>query len=192
MTEAVCQLMFFSLRITVETRASGPSRTDLTSPIDPSITDLLQDISTIYLEKGMRRECEEIAERVLKALLLKSKYGEAAEMVIRLIDAGEKPRLSPQPLTRIAKWLADNERYGEAHDVYRFILSSDVPTNVYVKASVGLATLLAQKMSNPADAIEILKDAEFLDLDPEQSGRVSEAFTVIFNLYPEMESTMAI
>jgi membrane associated rhomboid family serine protease len=156
----------------------------------PSDMDLLQDISTIYLEKGMKRECEMIAERVLKALLLKSNYSEAAEMVLRLVNAGDKPRLSPQPLIRIAKWLADNEQYGEAHDVYRFILSSDIPTNAYVKASVGLAILLALKMSNPADALEILKDAEFLDLDPDQSGRITDAFAKIFSLYPEMESSM--
>jgi membrane associated rhomboid family serine protease len=157
----------------------------------PNDMDLLQDISTMYLEKGMKQECEMIAGRVLKALLLKSYYSEASEMVLRLINTGEKLRLNPQPLTRVAKWLADNEQYGEAHDVYRFILSSDIPTNVYVKASVGLAMLLVEKMSNPADALEILKDTEYLDLDPDQSNRISEAFASVFNLYPEMESTMA-
>ena len=156
----------------------------------PSDMDLLQDISTIYLEKGLKQECEIIAGRVLKGLLLKSNYSEASEMVLRMINAGDKPRLSPQPLTRVAKWLADNGQYGEAHDIYRFILSNDIPTNVYVKASVGLAILLAENMSNPADALEILKDTEYLDLDKDQSGRISEAFAIIFSLYPEMESTM--
>lgn len=156
----------------------------------PYDMDLLQDISTMYLEKGLKQECEIIAERALKGLLLKSNYSEAAEMILRMINAVDKPRLSPQPLTRVAKWLADNDQYGEAHDVYRFILSSDIPTNVYVKASVGLAILLVEKMNNPADAIEILKDTEYLDLDTDQSGRISEAFAKIFSLYPEMESTM--
>ena len=58
---------------------------------------------------------------MLKALLLKSSYHEASEMVLRLIGAGQKLRINPQPLARVAKWLADNEQYGEAHDVYRFI-----------------------------------------------------------------------
>jgi len=156
----------------------------------PNDMDLLQDISTMYLEKGLKQECEIIAGRVLKALLLQSDYSEASEMVLRLITAVDKPRLDPQPLTRVAKWLADNEQYGEAHDVYRFILSSDIPTNVYLKAAVGLALLMALKMNNPADAIEILKDAEYLDLDSDQSGRIRDAFASIFSLYPEMESTM--
>jgi len=156
----------------------------------PHDMDLLQDISTMYLEKGMTQECETIAGRILKALLLKSNYGEASEMVLRLIGAGRKLRINPQPLARIAKWLADNEQYGEAHDVYRFILSNDVPTNVYVKASVGLALLLVEKMSNPADALEILKDAEYLDLDLDQKDRISEALARVFTLYPEMQSTM--
>ena len=156
----------------------------------PHDMDLLQDISTMYLEKGLKQECEMIAGRVLKALLLKSNFSEASEMVLRLINAAEKPRLSPQPLTRVAKWLADNDQYGEAHDIYRFILANDIPTNVYVKASVGLAILLVEKMSNPTDALEILKDTEYLDLDPEQSERIRDAFSKIFSLYPEMESTM--
>lgn len=156
----------------------------------PSDMDLLQDISTMYMEKGLMQECEMISGRVLKALLLKSNFSEASEMVLRLINSADKPRLNPQPLTRVAKWLADNEQYGEAHDVYRFILSNDIPTNVYVKASVGLALLMALKLSNPNDALEILKDTEYLALDTGQNERISEAFSQIFNLYPELKSTM--
>ena len=142
------------------------------------------------MEKGLMQECEMISGRVLKALLLKSNFSEASEMVLRLINSADKPRLNPQPLTRVAKWLADNEQYGEAHDVYRFILSNDIPTNVYVKASVGLALLMALKLSNPNDALEILKDTEYLALDTGQNERISEAFSQIFNLYPELKSTM--
>ena len=156
----------------------------------PHDLDLLQDISTIYLEKGLTKECEMISGRVLKALLVKSNLSEAAEMVLRLINAAERPRLDPQSLTRVARWLADNERYGEAHDVYRFVLESDIPTIIYVKASVGLALLLAVKMSNPSDALELLKETEYLSLDQSQSDYVSGALEQICNLYPELQTTM--
>lgn len=156
----------------------------------PHDADMLQDIATMYLEKGMTKECEGIAGQALKVLFLKSNYGDASEMVLRLIGSGQKLRLNPQPLARIAKWLADSERYGEAHDVYRLILSSDIPTNLYVKASVGLALLLVEKMSNPTDALEILNDAEYLDLDPDQSAYISETLARVFTLYPELQSTM--
>ena len=157
----------------------------------PNDLDLLQDISTIYLEKGLTHDCEMISQRVLNALMIKSNFSEASEMVLRLIEASDKPHLDPQSLTRVAKWLSDNEKYGEARDVYRFILASDIPTNIYVKASVGLALLLAVKMKNPADALEILQDTEYLALDPGQSEYVSGALKQILNLYPELESSMA-
>jgi membrane associated rhomboid family serine protease len=156
----------------------------------PHNFDLLQDIAIIYLEKGLVSECTDIAEVALKGLMLQSKHGDAAAMVLRMIAGPEKLRLSVQPLMRIAKWLADNERFGEAHDIYRFILSSDVPTNVYAKTSISLSLLLAERLSNPADAIEILKDAEYLELDADLSGRVAEAFARITERYPEYKTSV--
>jgi hypothetical protein len=55
---------------------------------------------------------------------------------------------------------------------------------------VGLALLLAIKMRNPVDALEVLQDTEYLSLDPGQSEYISGAFKQIFNLYPEHEPSM--
>jgi membrane associated rhomboid family serine protease len=157
----------------------------------PHNIDLLQDIAIMYKEKGLTAECAAIAENAIKGLMLKSEYAEAAAMALRMIDGPEKPRLSVQPLMRIAKWLSDNEQFGEAHDVYRYILSSDIPTNVYVKASIGLSILLAERMRNPSDAIEILKDTEYLDLDADQSKRISGVFDRITELYPQFKTLVS-
>lgn len=155
----------------------------------PNDLDLLQDIVIIYKEKGITAECQQLAERVLKGLLLKSKLEDAASVVLRMIEPGDKIRLNMQALMRVAKWLTAEERYGEAHDVYRFLLGNDVPSNVYVKAALGLAMLYAEHLNNPRDAIEILEDTKYLNVDTDMGKRIEEAEAKISELYPNLAAS---
>ncbi len=157
----------------------------------PNDLDLLQDIAIIYKEKGITSECQQLAERVLKGLLIKSNIEGAASVILRMIEPGEKIQLNPQALMRVAKWLSAQERYGEAHDVYRFVLDNDIPSNIYVKAALGLAMLYAEHLNNPKDAAEILEDTKYLNVDPEMGKRIEEAEAKILELYPGLASSMS-
>jgi membrane associated rhomboid family serine protease len=156
----------------------------------PNDLDLLQDIAIIYKERGCTAECQQLAEHVLRGLLIKSDMENAATVVLRMIEPGEKLQLNVQALMRVAKWLTGQERYGEAHDVYRFVLSNDVPSNIYARAAIGLAQLYTEYLNNPRDAVEILEDTRYLAVDEEINRRIAEVEKRIIELYPNMAASM--
>lgn len=157
----------------------------------PNDLDMLQDIAIIYKEKGFAADCQQLAERVIKGLLIKSNLEEAATVVLRMIEPGEKIQLNIQALMRVAKWLTVQERYGEAHDVYRFVLDNDIPSNVYVRAALGLAMLYAEHLNNPREAVEILEDTKYLNVDPDMGKRIEEVEAKILELYPSLAASIS-
>ena len=157
----------------------------------PNDLDMLQDITIIYKEKGFAEECQQLAERVLKGLLIKSNLEDASTVVLSMIEPGEKIQLNLQALMRVAKWLTVQERYGEAHDVYRFILDNDAPSNIYVRAALGLALLCAEHLNNPKDAVEILEDTKYLNVDPDLGNRIEEVEAKIVELYPSLAGSIS-
>ncbi len=157
----------------------------------PNDLDMLQDIAIIYKEKGFAADCQQLAELVIKGLLIKSNLEEAATVVLRMIEPGEKIQLNIQALMRVAKWLTVQERYGEAHDVYRFVLDNDIPSNVYVRAALGLAMLYAEHLNNPREAVEILEDTKYLNVDPDMGKRIEEVEAKILELYPSLAASIS-
>jgi hypothetical protein len=157
----------------------------------PNDLDMLQDIAIIYKEKGFAAECQQLADRVIKGLLIKSNLSEAASVVLRMIEPGEKIQMNLQALVRVAKWLATQERFGEAHDVYRYVLDNDAPSNLYVRAALGLAMIYTEHLNSPREAAELLEDTKYLNVDPGLAKRIEEAEARILELYPSMASSIS-
>jgi membrane associated rhomboid family serine protease len=125
----------------------------------PDDLDLMQDIAMFYREKALTTDYAALIEKALKLMILKDRMEDASRLALDMLRAPESTALNGQYLTRVAKWLAGQERYGDAHDIYRSIITSAQPLNIRSKAYVALATLLVDKMGNTKDALTLLEDA---------------------------------
>jgi predicted Zn-dependent protease len=158
----------------------------------PDDLNMMQDIAVLYKEKGLTMEFGSIAGVTLKNLLLKSRFEEAAELSLDAVNHHESVNINSQLLIRVGKWLAEQDRFGDAHDVYRAIIAESDNPQVVAKASLSLAKLLSGKMQNPRDAVDVLKDAEKLGLDSEWNERIIELKEMIRSMHPEVVETKKI
>lgn len=153
----------------------------------PNDLNLMQDIAIMYREKGLMQEYWTVSGMSLKNLLLKSRFEEAAVIALETINEAEELQINPQALMRIGKWLTEQDRYGDAHDVYRALLKEQGPPQGKAKASIALAKLLNEKMGNPRDAIDVLEVAGELELDADWTERISELKIMILQTNPELK-----
>jgi tetratricopeptide (TPR) repeat protein len=151
----------------------------------PDDFNTLQDIASIYKEKGLNKDYCELAGNILKNLLLKSRFDEASSLALGIASHKEPVDINPQLLMRVGKWLTEQRRYGEAHDIYRSIISGNSSMHVSVKASLALAKLLYERMDNPRDALSVIVDARDLVPDAEWAERLSEMENTIKEMHPE-------
>ena len=150
----------------------------------PDHLNMMQDIAIIYKEHGLIRDYDLIVNKVLQKLLLKSMYEEASVLALDIINRREPLNTNPQYLMRVAKWLTDESRYGEAHDIYRSIIRNNSSPQVSAKASIALAKLLTGKMNNLRDALIVLEEARDLSLDAEWSERILELEDTLKEMVP--------
>jgi membrane associated rhomboid family serine protease len=150
----------------------------------PHDLEMIQDIAILYREKGMHDEYARLTAHSLRELLLKSRYEEAAAAALDIVASDTAADINPQYLLRTAKYLADAERYGEAHDIYRAVIRANASPTVTAKASLALAKLLFDKMRNIGDAIQVLDEARSLPLDQDWMERVIEAEAQLRELVP--------
>ena len=108
-------------------------------------------------------------------------------IALETINEAEELQINPQALMRIGKWLTEQDRYGDAHDVYRAILKEQGAPQAKAKASIALAKLLNEKMANPRDAIDVLEVAGELELDVDWADRISELKILILQTNPELK-----
>lgn len=147
---------------------------------------MMQDIAVIYKEHGLIEDYGRLADPVLKKLLLKSSYEEAVILAQDIINLPEHNVVNPQFLLRLGKWLSEQDRFGEAHDIYRAIIKENSSPQVSVKASIALARLLNGKMNNPRDALSVLEETKRLQVDVEWADRISEMEAAIKDMNPEL------
>jgi membrane associated rhomboid family serine protease len=157
----------------------------------PDDIGLKHDIATIYREHGLGDASCELAADAMKAMLLQSRDEEAAQLALEMIG-DRSPAcvdLNPQLLLRVGRWLAAHDRYGEAHDVYRFIIGVGTVPQISAKASLALAKTLAGPMDNPRDAEAVLEEALRLDVGPQMHEEIETALAALGR--PAEESVMA-
>jgi membrane associated rhomboid family serine protease len=155
----------------------------------PNDPNLLQDIAIMYKGKGMMHDYWTASGMALKNLLLKSRFEEAAVIALEMIIDPEARQINinPQVLMRIGKWLTEQERYGDAHDIYRATIGQEGPPHAKAKASMALAKLLYEKMSNPRDAVDVLDVAGELQLEADWVERINELKILILQTHPELK-----
>ncbi len=141
------------------------------NPEDP---DLLQDTAILYRENGFTEESLELTNRAVKILLIDSRYEEAIQLINIFMSQGEKLPVNSRYIIRIARWMTNNQRFGEAHDLYRAILDDDASPQIMVKASIALAKLQAYQLDDPRGAITSLEEATRLSIDPQWANRLLE------------------
>jgi membrane associated rhomboid family serine protease len=135
--------------------------------------DLIQDIALLYREKGFTEDYASLTERTLKLMILDGRLEEASRFALDVVREGTV-MLNPQYLLRIAKWLADRELYGEAHDLYRSVIAPARPPHVRSKAYVALAKLLSDKMGDHREALALLEEARRMPLDAAWIDMIAE------------------
>lgn len=150
----------------------------------PHDLEMIQDIALLYREQGLEGDYNKLSGKTLKQLLLKSRYEEAATVAFDIVNQGDLVDVNTQCLMRVAKWCVDENRFGEAHDIYRALIRANPTPQVTAKASLALAKVLSNNMNNPADALQVLADARSLSLDPEWKERISEAEAAIQKTIP--------
>jgi len=152
----------------------------------PDDLDTMQDISMMFKEKGLVADFGGVAGVTLKNLLLKSRFEDAAQLALEIVDSKDPIEVNPQPLMRVAKWFTENEQFGEAHDIYRLIIRNNRFPQVTAKASLALAKLLSDRMNNPREALEVIEDARNLPLDSSWIERISEMEAYVKSQHPEV------
>jgi membrane associated rhomboid family serine protease len=141
---------------------------------NPENVDLMQDVALLYREKGLTADYQGLVDKSLKVMLPKGRLEDASRLVLEIVSARDTVTLNPQYLMRVAKWLGDREHYGEAHDVYRAIISSTSSPGASTKARIALARLLSDRMNNAPEALRVLADARNVSLDAEWAAAVAE------------------
>jgi membrane associated rhomboid family serine protease len=150
----------------------------------PHDLEMIQDIALLYRENGLNAEYNTLAGKTLQTLLIKSRYDEAASIALDIVNQSEVIDVNPQCLMRVAKYLAEQGRYGESHDVYRKVIAINPSPQVTAKASLALAKIMNENMNNVADALKVLEEARTLQLDAEWMERISDAETAIQRTIP--------
>ncbi len=152
----------------------------------PDDVNTLQDIAIIYKENGLKSEYRKISSRAMKSLMRESRLEEAAELALNSIRVKQcASSIDPQVLLRIGKWLSEQNRAGEAHDIYSHITQNKNSPQVTAKAYIKLAKLLNYDMINPKDALTALKRARSLGLGDEWTERIQELEDAIREEHPE-------
>jgi tetratricopeptide (TPR) repeat protein len=152
----------------------------------PEDAELIQDVALLYREKGCTEDYAALTEKTLKLMILKGRMEDASRLALDTVRARENVQLNSQYLMRVAKWLTEQEFYGDAHDVYRSIISAAQAPNTTLKACIALARLLSDKMDNAKDALTLLEEARKMPLDEEWTDTISalerEINTRVFSL----------
>ena len=146
------------------------------SPDDPG---LLQDVAAVYRQEGLMEEYGGLVSRALRGLLVAGRNEEASILALDVASIPENPGVNPQYLMRAGHWLAGENRFGEASDVFRAVILAKSSPQVTAKASITLARLLGGPMGYPLDARRVLDEALDLDLDEEWRARIGELRTSI-------------
>jgi len=141
--------------------------------------DLIQDIALMYRENGLAEDHEILSEKALKLMILKGSMEEAARFTLDMLNRHDRIRINGQYLMRIAKWLTEQQSYGEAHDVYRSIIASSRSPNISSKAYIALAKLLSDKMNNTRDALALLREARREPLEAEAEETILQLEAVL-------------
>lgn len=145
----------------------------------PEDFETLQDIAVIFREKGLLQDYAGLVDMIMKNLVIHSRFDEAANVVLEAVRCREPLKINHQCLMRIARWLAGEGLFGEAHDIYRFILAGCPSPQVSVKASLSLAKILNESMNNPIEALEILVRAQASSPGGDWQERLSQAELLI-------------
>ncbi|MBN2183780.1 MAG: rhomboid family intramembrane serine protease [Candidatus Krumholzibacteriota bacterium] len=144
----------------------------------PHDLNLAQDITVLYMDHGIFGDCQTLGESTLKNLIIKSRMAEAAQFAHQLIGCRELV-ISGQPLLRIAKWITGENRYGEAHDVYRYVIKNNESPNTTARASILLARLIHNELNDPDYALELIKDAKMQKMDSSLMETLDETARMI-------------
>ena len=152
---------------------------------NPDNTVMLKDIVMIYRENGLENESQNIGEPVLKKLLLNSKNEEAVSWAKEFILQNEKQSSSSQLLLKLGKWLVNQERYGEAYDIYSYIKKYSPIPLLSIKASIALAELLSSELNDTPYALTILNELKEKDLEQEWLNRIERIESTIKNGFPK-------
>jgi len=145
----------------------------------PDDVELIQDVAMLYREKGLAAEQAALADRALKLLIIKGKLEEASRLALEAAGVRNGTPLNCQSMMRVAKWLGEQGRHGEAHDVYRSIIADNPPAAISAKARIALARLLSEKMNGAVQALRLLEEAHRVQLDPEWESAISALETEI-------------
>jgi membrane associated rhomboid family serine protease len=141
--------------------------------------ELIQDIALLYRENGLADDYGALTEKALKLMILKGNMEEGTRLALETLNRRDGARINAQYLMRIAKWLTEQQSYGEAHDIYRSIIAVGQPPNVASKASIALAKLLSDKMNNTRDALSVLKEARREPLEAETEEIIAQLEAVL-------------
>ena len=128
----------------------------------------------IYREAGIEDDSQSINQLTLKSLLLKGRMDEASTLALDMIQVQTGKATNPQLLLKVGRHLQRAGKYGEAHDIYRSIIKSDLSPTMSAKASIALAKLLSSGLNNVYDAIETLDFAMSMEIDPALKSTISE------------------
>ena len=145
---------------------------------NPCDLDLAQDIAVLYIEHGIHDGCRTLGGNTLKNLIIKARMAEAAQFALQLISCKDLV-ITAQPLLRVAKWMTEEKRYGEAHDIYRYVIKNNESPNITARASILLAKLLTNQLSDPVYALELIKDAKLLEIDSSINETLDETARTI-------------
>jgi len=140
----------------------------------PEDVDLIEDAALLYREKGLMADYGALVDRALKLMLLKGRLEDASILALEFVGAKSTVAVNPQYLMRVAKWLAEQERYGDAHDIYRATISSNSSPAVATKARIALARLLGEKMNSAGEALRVLEDARGTSPDGEWAAAIAQ------------------
>jgi tetratricopeptide (TPR) repeat protein len=130
----------------------------------PHDLDLAQDITVLYMDHRIFGECQALGESTLKNLIIKARMEEAAQFALQLTGCRELV-ITAQPLLRIAKWMTGENRYGEAHDIYRYVVNNNESPNTTARASILLARLIHNQLNDPDYALELIREAKMQEID---------------------------
>lgn len=138
----------------------------------PHDTQMLQDISMIYMENGLDEKFRETSEKALKALLMSSQNEAAANWASQMISGDGCTQQSYLLLLRVAKWLDGSQREHEAYDIYDYVRKGAESPQVFLKSSFALAKTAGEKMNDPAHALSILEEIIAKTDDPDWLDRI--------------------
>lgn len=131
---------------------------------NPEDRVLQQDIASALRESGRLDESRALEEAALRGLLIDSRHEEACELALRIVREDPDAPADPRLLLKAGRNLASSGRFGEASDIYRWIIHRGASPALSAKAAIALARLIVEKKGDVMGALSALDETRDMDL----------------------------